>query len=413
MITRIARDYIFDPEINTDKMIFLTGPRQIGKTTFALEWLKEMKMEDMYFNWDNPSTIIQYKRNPLIFKNLIDERYNDYPVPLVFDEIHKQKNWRDILKGIYDISKEKMMLLVTGSARLGYFRKTGDSLIGRYFLYQLLPIGLPEIISDFSYIIKDGSIFSSGDAFIRLIRSVNTKNYHDNYERLMLYGGFPEPLSRSSKRFFTRWQREYKTLITKEETRDLTKISDLRGIEQLVEILPERVGSPLSINSLCEDLSYHHATITNWIQILSTLYLVFTIRPWHRSLTRSIKKETKLYFFDWTNVKDRGFRFENFIAVTLIKMATRLTETGVGVYEIMYIRDREKREVDFVLIEDGKPLALFEAKEGETSLSTSGRYFSERLNIPFYQIVNRDIKPEEYKGNCYIIPSIAFNMVTG
>ncbi|MDD5009243.1 MAG: ATP-binding protein [Syntrophorhabdaceae bacterium] len=413
MIERIVKTYLFDPELNAGKMVFLTGPRQVGKTTFAKEWLKGSGMEDMYFNWDDPSVAREYRRNPLIFRNLIDEKYRRSPVPIVFDEIHKQRDWRNILKGFYDTNKGRMTLLVTGSARLGLYRKTGDSLVGRYLLYQIFPLGLPEVVADFSRIAGENVDFSDGEGFIRAIRSINIKGRDESLSRLLTYGGFPEPFSKASQRFFTRWQREYRTLLTREDVRDLSRVSDIRGIEQLAEILPSKVGSPLSINSLREDLGCHYATIVNWIHILAQLYLLFTVRPWHKRITRSIKKEVKLYFFDWTTVPDTGYRFENFIAVTLLRMAARLTETGLGTYEIMYVRDREKREVDFVLVKNGKPVALFEAKEGDTRISPAGKYFAGKLGVPFYQIVNKPVKAEAFPGNCFIIPSTNFCMFAG
>jgi predicted AAA+ superfamily ATPase len=413
MIERIVKTYLFDPELNAGKMVFLTGPRQVGKTTFAKEWLKGSGMEDMYFNWDDPSVAREYRRNPLTFKNLIDEKYRRSPVPIVFDEIHKQRDWRNILKGFYDTNKDRMTLLVTGSARLGLYRKTGDSLVGRYFPYQMFPLGLPEVVADFSRLAGENVDFSNGEGLIRAIRSINIKKRDEALNRLLAYSGFPEPFSRASQRFFTRWQREYRTLLTREDVRDLSRVSDIRGIEQLAEILPSKVGSPLSINSLREDLGCHYATIVNWINILAQLYLLFTIRPWHKRIARSIKKEVKLYFFDWTAVPDSGYRFENFIAVTLLRMAARLTETGLGTYEIMYVRDREKREVDFVLVRNNKPVALFEAKEGDAGISPAGRYFAGKLGIPFYQIVNRPVKAEAFPNNCFVVPSTDFCMLAG
>ncbi|MBP6941398.1 MAG: ATP-binding protein [Syntrophorhabdaceae bacterium] len=413
MIERIVKTYLFDPELNAGKMVFLTGPRQVGKTTFAKEWLKGSGLEDMYFNWDDPSVAREYRRNPLVFGNLIDEKYRRSPVPIVFDEIHKQRDWRNILKGLYDTNKDRMRLLVTGSARLGLYRKTGDSLVGRYFLYQMFPLGLPEVVADLSRLAGESVDFSNGEGLIRAIRSINIKGCDEALGRLLSYGGFPEPFSKASQRFFTRWQREYRTLLTREDVRDLSRVSDIRGIEQLAEVLPSKVGSPLSINSLHEDLGYHYATIVNWINILAQLYLLFTVRPWHKRITRSIKKEVKLYFLDWTTVPDTGYRFENFIAVTLLRMAARLTETGLGTYEIMYVRDREKREVDFVLVKNNKPAALFEAKEGDAGISPAGRYFAGKIGIPFYQIVNRPVKAEAFPGNCFIVPSTDLCMLAG
>jgi len=164
---RLIGKYIFDPEMTAGKMIFLTGPRQVGKTTFAQKWLGSVGSEDTYFNWDDPSLMAEYKKNSLYFRNIIDGKFKNSPVPFVFDEIHKHTEWRNILKGFYDINRERMQLLVTGSARLGYFQKSGDSLVGRYFSYQLFPLGLPEVTANFSHILDDGEILADGNLFGR------------------------------------------------------------------------------------------------------------------------------------------------------------------------------------------------------------------------------------------------------
>lgn len=410
---RLVGKYIFDPELTTGKMIFLTGPRQVGKTTFARDWLAAMGIEGTYFDWDDPAVRSEYSRNPLYFHNVIGERFRGTPVPIVFDEIHKHRNWRNILKGIFDPNKEKMRLLVTGSARLGLYRKSGDSLVGRYFSYQMLPLGLPEAVQDFSFVLKDEQALGKGDTLAKNLRKAHNPAADEGLAKLLSFGGFPEPFLKASPRFHQRWQREYRTLLTKEDVRDLSRIADLKGLEHLVDLLPSRVGSPLSINSLREDLGVHHGTLVNWIEVLKELYLIFTIRPWHRNILRSIKKEAKLFFFDWSILPDPGKRFENLLALSLLRMAIRFTETGLGSFEVMYIRDKEKREVDFVLIKDNQPLALFEAKDGDSEISSSGKYFSQRLGIPFYQVTHRFSKIEEHPGNSFKIPAPNFLMLTG
>lgn len=410
---RLIKKYIFDPEISSGKMLFLTGPRQIGKTTFAKNWLSSERVEDTYFDWDDPAVRSEYNRNPLYFQNIVNAKFKGRPVPIVFDEIHKQKKWKNILKGVYDPNREKVQLLVTGSARLGLYRKSGDSLVGRYFSFQMFPLGLPEAVSDFSWVLEEDRPLANGESLLEHARKVNNKRVEEGLEKLLTFGGFPEPFLKASVRFHQRWIKEYKTLLTREEVRDLSRISDIRGLEHLIDILPSKVTSPLSINSLREDLGYHHSTLVNWINILRELYLVFTIRPWYRNILRSIRKEAKLFFFDWSSLPDHGKRFENLMAVNLVKMAVRFTEMGLGGFEVMYIRDKEKREVDFTLIKDNKPMALFEAKEGDSEISPSGRYFGKRLGIPLYQIVHGLGRCEAFPDNCFKIPASTFLMLTG
>jgi predicted AAA+ superfamily ATPase len=410
---RLVARYLFDPDMTADKMIFLTGPRQVGKTTFARNWLGSAGCSDMYFNWDDPAVLVEYRRNPHFFKNIVEERYKGEPVPVVFDEIHKQKNWRDILKGFFDSNREKIQLLVTGSSRLGMYRKSGDSLVGRYFSYRMFPLGLAEAAADFSFVLADDLLIENGDGLLRKARQVDSDKTRETLDGLIRLGGFPEPFLKASMKFHRRWQTDYKTLLTKEDVRDLTRIADIRGLEHLVELLPSKVGSPLSVNSLREDLDCHHSTVLNWIEILKEVYLVFTIKPWHRQIQRSLKKEPKLYFYDWSMLPEAGPRFENFLAVSLMRMAARFTETGLGIFEVMYIRDTAKREVDFVLVKDNNPLALFEAKEGGREITPAIRYFGRLLNLPGYQIVRDLDRAEAFPDNCFLIPAAAFLMLTG
>lgn len=410
---RLVGTYLFDAEMTAEKMIFLTGPRQVGKTTFAKMWLESVKSKDTYFNWDDPLVMLEYRKNPFYFRNIIDEKIESKPVPLVFDEIHKHTAWRNILKGLYDTNREKMRLLVTGSARLGFVRKSGDSLVGRYFSYQMFPLGLPEAVGDFSHVLRDDRAFADGEVLISRAREADTKAAAEGIKQLLKFGGFPEPFLKGSERFHRRWRKDYKTVLTKEEVRDFSRIQDIKGLETMVEILPTKVGSNLSIPSLVDVLNVSHKTITNWIETLKGVYLVFTIPPWHRNIKRSIVKEKKLYFFEWTLVSDTGLRFENFLAVSLLKMAVRFTEIGLGNFEVYYIRDKEKREVDFALVKDNKPVALFEAKEGDSTISKPGKFYSNKLNIPLFQIVYTAKRVEAFPENCFVIPATNFLMLTG
>jgi len=413
IMERMVGTYIFDAEMTANKMIFLTGPRQVGKTTFAKMWLESLRSKDTYFNWDDPSVMMEYKKNPLYFRNVFYEKITYSPVPFVFDEIHKHTGWRDILKGLYDTNKERMRLLVTGSSHLGFVRKSGDSLLGRYFSYRMFPLGLPEVMGDFSHLIVDERHFTDGESLIRLAREADTKAAVNGLDQLLTLGGFPEPFLKGSDRFHRRWQNDYKALLTKEEVRDFSRIQDIRGLETMVEILPTKVGSNLSIPSLVDVLNVSHRTITNWIEVLQGVYLVFTIAPWHRNIKRSILKERKLYFFEWPLVFDGGLRFENFLAVNLLRMAVRFTEIGLGNFDLFYIRDKEKREVDFVMVKDTTPIALFEAKESEATISKPGRFYSKKMNIPLFQIVHKAKKVEAFPENCFVIPASNFLMLTG
>ncbi len=401
---RIQDFYIFDTEINAEKMIFLSGPRQVGKTTFVKNKLKELQTEYLYFNWDDPYVRKEYTTNPHFLKSYLARTKNKFSL-VSFDEIHKHKNWKNILKGLYDLHHEEAQFIVTGSAMLDYFRKSGDSLVGRYFSYKLFPMGVAEAAQNFDYIINDSAFLTepSGKKILNILQDIDSRSFKNALEQLLLYGGFPEPFLKSSERFSIKWRRDYQFLIVREDLRDLTRIQDIKGLEQLVLLLPERIGSPLSINSLKNDVLVNHKTVSLWLESLKKVYLIFSIMPWSKRLSRAIKKEPKYYFFDWTMVRDEGARFENLIAVSLLCLISRWNELGIGNFELRYIRNQEGKEVDFVIIKNQIPIALFEAKKGGTDISKAGVYFNKLLNIPYYQLISETDIVEEYPNNIYLI----------
>ncbi len=406
---RIQSLYLFDPEVNAGKMIFLSGPRQVGKTTFVKNRLKETGDEELYFNWDDPYVRREYTKNPHFLKSYLARTKNKFPL-VAFDGIHKHKNWKNILKGLYDIHSEEAQFIITGSARLDYFRQSGDSLVGRYFSYCLLPIGLAEASGNFDLVLNDDIMLAQPDKqnFLRTVQKMNEKTFKGSFNRLMTYGGFPEPFIKTKMGFSNKWRRDYKSLLIHEDLRDLTRIQDIKGIEQLLLLLPERIASPLSINSLKDDLQVNHKTVSNWLEALKKIYLVFSIMPWSKSISKAIKKETKFYFFDWTMAKDEGARFENAIAVFLLRLVCRWSELGLGDFELRYIRNQQGQEVDFVIVKGQKPLALFEAKRGDIDMSKSGAYFNKLLKIPYYQLVLDHDIVESYPDNKYIISAWRF-----
>ncbi len=410
---RIHTQYLFDPEINADKMIFLAGPRQIGKTTLVRQRLAQLKQEDLYFNWDDPFVRQEYNKNPHFLKGKI-AKYGAKPL-IAFDEIHKHKNWKDILKGLYDIHQDEAGFIITGSARLDYFRKSGDSLVGRYFSYGMLPLGLAEAMECSERIINDDT-FLSGEKENELLErlyDIPLNQAGDALEQLMEFGGFPEPFLKANKRFSTKWRRDYKSLLVYEDLRDLSRIQDIKGVEQLVLLLPERIASPLSINSLREDLSVNHRTVSSWIEGLKKIYLIFSIMPWSKNIAKTIKKEHKVYFYDWTLVNNPGACFENMVAVSLLSMVSRWNEFGLGDFDLRYIRNHQGKEVDFLIIKNNQPFALIEAKTADSSLSKSGLYFKKYLDVPFYQIVRDYQKIDVYDNNCYVISAARFLSLIG
>ena len=264
------------------------------------------------------------------------------------------------MKGIYDTEKSRRRIVVTGSARLDYYRKGGDSLANRYRYFRLHPFSLGEL----------GASPTRGDL-----------------DALLRFGGFPEPFLRQDERELRLWQRDRIARVVRDDLRDLEQVREISLVEQLVDLLPARVGSPLSIKSLREDLEVDHKTVERWLQILENLYLCFRISPFGPPKVRAVKKERKLYLWDWSMVPEAGPRFENLVASQLLKYCHFVEDTAGHAMELRFLRDTDRREVDFVVLRDRKPAFAVECKTGERGVSPAIRYFSERTSIPrYYQV---------------------------
>ncbi len=337
----------------TDKMAFIGGPRQCGKTTFALSFLAGGKTDEThpaYLNWDSLDD------REKILKGQIPPRQRI----VIFDEIHKYSRWRNLVKGLYDKNKSAMSFLVTGSARLDAFRKGGDSLQGRYHYFRLHPFSLMEI---------------DPGAKIKTL------------ENLLRFGGFPEPFLRGEERFHRRWMREYSSRVVHGDIRDLENVREISTIELLLHHLPACVGSPLSVNSLSNLLQVAHSTVENWISILEKLYVAFRIAPFGGKKIRAVKKEKKLYFWDWSRIESPGTKFENMLACQLLKYCHYIEDIEGYEMELRFLRDIDRRELDFVVLRDRNPEFAVECKCGEKNASPACRYFRERTGISrFYQV---------------------------
>jgi len=351
-----------------DKMVFVGGPRQVGKTTMALDILSaytgnkglstetegEKEAHPAYFNWDSRQDR----------KALLDSKLPSSEPLLVFDEIHKYKLWRGLVKGFYDKQKSSRSFLITGSARLDYYRRGGDSLQGRYHYYRLHPLSVGELLSSKQKV---------------------------DLDRLMKFGGFPEPYLAADETHWRRWQRERASRVFRDDLISLEKIVELSTIELLNDLLPTKVGSPLSVQSLAEDLEVAHKTVKRWLQLLENLYLCFRISPYGTPKIRAVKKEQKLYLWDWSLCESEGARFENLVACQLLKFCHFMEDTQGHRMDLRYIRDTDKRECDFVVLKDKIPLFAVEAKLKDSSISPFLHYFSERMSIPrWYQVVAKN-----------------------
>lgn len=308
-------------------MVFLGGARQVGKTTLAQRFIGKT---GLYLNWD----IAAHR------ERILRREWPTRAGLIVFDELHKYRGWRNYLKGLYDEHRRYYQVLVTGSARLDWYRYSGDSLQGRYHYLRMHPLSVAEL-GGTSTALRD----------------------------LLQYGGFPEPFFGQDTVEARRWSQEYRTRLLREEITTVEGVRDLGHLELLLLRLPDLVGSPLSINGLREDLQLNHKTVSRWLDIFERFYVFFRLAPFGTPKIKAVKKEQKHYHLDWSLVRDPGARFENLVACHLRKWVDWQVDTKGRAMELRYVREVTGREVDFVILEDQRPLQFIEVKRTESPIN--------------------------------------------
>ena len=327
-------------ELMKEKIILLSGPRQVGKTILSKHFLSK---NYEYLNFDDEIT-----------RRIILDRSWPRDVELViFDELHKKDKWKSWIKGIYDVEGVTPNLLVTGSARMDTFKKGGDSLAGRHYYFRLHPFSLKE---------------------------VSEKSDRNIIERFIEYGGFPEPFLANNKRKANLWRKSHLDRILREDLLDLEKVTQLKKIEILVQLLSERIGYQINLASLARDLEVSSHTVKHWIQILENLNVIFVIKPYSRNIAKAVLKAPKIYLYDTGRViGDRGQKLENLVACHLLKRSHFLEDTQGETIELNYLRDTSKREVDFITIRNNQIEQLIEVKLSDDNLSPSLHYFNKKI----------------------------------
>ncbi len=350
------------------QMAFVSGPRQVGKTTLIDSLCGD---NDISFNWDRPEdrrAILKGSDYIIEQHGIMDLRSENSRRLVAFDEIHKFRQWKNFLKGFFDASEDVASVLVTGSARLNIYKRGGDSLMGRYFLYRMHPLSVGELISrpyDPCVIRDPGSL--SDEAFQGLYR----------------YGGFPEPYLRGTDRFYNRWIRLRTEQMFREDLRDLTQVQDIDQLMTLSQVLVSQAGSTVSYSALANEVRVSVDTIRRWLTLLESIYFSFRIRPWFRNVSKSLRKQPKVYPWDWSPVTEAGARIESFTASHLFKAVHWWTDLGLGQFELHYIRDTAKREVDFLISRNSEPWMMVELKKSQKEpLSPALKHFAEVLKVP-------------------------------
>lgn len=333
-----------------DEMLFISGPRQVGKTTVCKK-MASLGAPFAYLNWDDEDHRRIIMKGPTAIRAFANCQTISAAKPIiVFDEIHKRPEWKNFLKGLYDSYADKICIVVCGSARLDVYQKGGDSLMGRYFAYRMHPISVAESLTD---TMVDVPIREPSQLAVEV------------WDALYIFGGFPKPFLKRDSAFSTRWQHLRMHQLLREDIRDVNMIHDLNRFDILVDLLKQRAAQQLTYAKLAKFVRVTGETIARWIEILETFYFCFQIRPWTHNISRSLLKEPKVFLWDWSVVEDAGAKAENFIASHLLKAVHCWTDRGLGDFQLYYIRTRDQKEVDFVVTKNGKAWFLVEVKLSE------------------------------------------------
>jgi len=380
MVTRDSYLKIWK-ELAEDKcMVFLVGPRQVGKTTLA-KIVSRSFVNNLYFNWDIPSDKARLMENPAFFQEI---KRRDPSTPLVIlDEIHKYKNWKNYLKGVYDEFHDSYQFLVSGSGRLDIYQKGGDSLAGRYLLFHLWPFTIAEL----------GKRNLTIDEFLEnplRIRMEGVAELKEEWLRLSTLSGFPEPYLANRITAYRRWSNAYSMQLIREDIRDLTGIKSVSDMETLYSLLPSKVSAPLSVPSLASDLRVTYNSVRSWLSVFERFFLIFGISPWTERIARAIQKERKVYLWDTPRIEDPAARFENMVAMELWRAVTNWNDLGYGYFSLHFIKNKEHQEVDFLIANERKPVVLVEAKLSDTQPSPTLKKFQNALRTPAVQLVDED-----------------------
>ncbi len=362
---RIYRSILAEHLGSHRQMAMISGPRQVGKTTACRE------LAEAYINWDNgDDRALILRGQSAVAEKLGLHKLRDSPPVVLFDELHKFHKWKQFLKGFFDTYSGNVRILVTGSSRMDVYRRGGDSLMGRYFLYRMHPFTVAEIVRrklpDPDRVVGNPMPIPAAE-----------------FSALWNFGGYPEPFIKRESRFSRRWQSLRLQQLFREDVRDMTRIQQLGQLESLATLLSARSSQQLVYSNLAKETQTSVDTVRRWIETLCHLQVGFLVRPWFKNVSRSLRKEPKWFLRDWSGIEDAGPRAETLIACHLLKAVEGWTDLGLGFFELRYLRDKSQREVDFVVIRDGKPWFLLEVKVKDDTLSPSLKYYQDLLKVPY------------------------------
>ena len=386
MVSMDIRSRVYDSVLvehlaSQRQMAMVSGPRQVGKTTSCRQ------LADSYLNWDNVDDRALILKGPSAVAEKVGLRkLRASPPTVLFDELHKFRKWKQFLKGFFDTYADQARIVITGSSRMDIYRRGGDSLMGRYLLYRMHPFTVAEAV---------WHDLPDPERIVRPPRSIP----EDDFSALWSHGGYPEPFLKRDIRFTRRWRALRTQLLLREDVRDMTQIQQLGQLETLAALLSAHSGRQLIYSSLAAEVQTSVDTVRRWIATLCHLQMGFLVRPWFKNVSRSLRKEPKWFLRDWSGIDDPGSQAETFIACHLLKAVEGWTDLGLGAFELGYLRDKEQREVDFVVVRDGKPWFLVEVKCNDDTLGPALKYYQNQVKAPFaFQVV---LHADFVKADCF------------
>lgn len=386
---RVYETLVADHFETNRQMAFLSGPRQVGKTTLAKTLLPNATLLN-YDNTDNARIIASGTDGAAAFADVSNPLQAQKG--MIFDELHKFPKWKGFLKGFFDTyaDNRKVKIIVTGSARMDVYKRGGDSMMGRFFTYRVHPLSIGELADD----------------TMNLDEPFRQPRAHDMDElrNLLNFSGYPEPFLKGSERFYNRWKQTRLEKLFAEDLRDISRVQDLNGLRSLAELLASRVGGGINYATLANDLSVSPDTAKAWIGILESVYYCYSITPWFANVANSILKQPKVYLWDWSLLKDPGAKNENFIASHLLKSVQWWTDSGLGDFSLHYLRTKQQKEVDFLVARDKQPFMLVECKTSfHDPLSHALAEFQKTLGAKYaFQVAldepQSNLNPLEYEN---------------
>ncbi|MBX2984691.1 MAG: ATP-binding protein [Bacteroidia bacterium] len=334
VINRIAKKKILEMA-KKFPIIVLTGPRQSGKTTISKQSFPDYR----YVSLENPDDLNFALSDPKGFLSFYDKK-------VIIDEAQNVPELFSYLQQIVDTSNHTGQYILTGSQNYLMMEKISQSLAGRVYLMNLLPLSFDELKSE--------------------------KNF--DLDSVIFEGGYPRIYDKkiAPQDFFPSYIQTY----VERDVRTILNVQDISTFQKFIQLCAVHAGQLFNASAISNALGLSVKTVQNWISILETSFIVFQLKPWHNNFSKRVVKTPKLYFYDsgllshllgkenkedWIVSSHKGVLFENTIITNILK-----DHYNQGASRNFYFwRDSNGNEIDLI-IEKGKNVQCIELKSSQT-----------------------------------------------